>query len=533
MPYHDKKRVNTITCQSNLQRTKNHNSLIVLWNEIEGSTESLTAKHLNFIDVINYKSESEREEKVKNCIYTYYQSSTSNLLEYIRNQHPCFQKEEISDIIKKCLFVKVLKNEIPDVIASYIYTCSSIRNSNNSLSEDYCLNWSNPSEQVSSISTICQKFNKFINDLKEQLHRRDNTNYYRCSIFFSLEGCDTESLLARNEFLNSKSRTFHWFKSFPLQVSKVNDSTAVLHIYWRHYEFILRRIEEYRCLQDSSTLFHHMLKFLLQHEERYFENAYVINLSRRPDRRVFWENENSTSSLSKLPFLRPKILEAVDPIEVMEDVIEYENYKEQIDKIVLQNRRFRNFFLNKLPGFKLNPERYTAICLSQGAYGILMSNIKIMTTALDKDYLYTCIFEDDARFHKQFKEEWYQISTNLPADWNILALGTKNYHTPFSTSNKFHFFNEFTTGAHAMIYRKDALEVLLPFLKDHPFAAFDELLKIAMLMWPSQLRGYVVDPALVITLCGEDSMSDIQTYSKHCTETYDFFHWDRSKYDFE
>jgi GR25 family glycosyltransferase involved in LPS biosynthesis len=512
--------------KNTLQKSKTRNSLIVLWNEIEGNTKSLSTKHLDFIDVISYKTESEREEKVKNCIYTYYQLSTTNLLEYIKERYPCFEQEEVTEILKKCLFVKVLKNEIPDLIASYIYSRLT-SSSNMSLPEDYCFNWSNPLPSM----TPCQTFYKLLDDLKQQLSRHDNVHFFRCSIFFHSEGFEMQ-----NESNNSKLRTFHWCKEFPFQVSKVNDTTSVLHIYWRHYDYVLRRIEEFRCLQDNTTsLQHNFMNFLLYHEERYFENAYVINLRKRPDRRLFWETD-SNSSLNKLSsFLQPTIVEAVDAIEVMEDVLEYENYKEQIEKIMRENRRFPKLMIEKLnsvnSGFILNPQRYILTPLNQGEYGILMSNIRIMSMALQKEHLYTFILEDDARFHTSFKEEWYRIALSLPADWNVLALGTKNYHTPLHTSSKFHFFNEFTTGAHAMIYRRDALETLVPFLTEYPCLAFDELLKIAMLLWPDKLRGYVIDPSLVITLCGEDSLSDIQSYSKHSTETYDFFHWNASKYD--
>lgn len=508
--------------QNILQKSKNHNSLIVLWNEIEGSTKSLTSKHLHFIDVINYKNENEREEKVKNCIYTYYQTNTNALLDYIKGRYPCFEKEEIAEILKKCLFVKVLKNEIPDLIASYIYTNAEKCRSMNA-PEDYCFNWC-----VSTTTSPVQAFYKLIGDLKDQLSRIDNIRFFRCSIFFNSEGFEEMHGNSVHLF-----RSFNWYKEFPFQLSKVNETTSVLHIYWRHYQFVLRRVEEFRCLSSSSSsLLHSFMKFLLHHEERYFENTFVINLKRRPDRKVFWD-----MGTSKLPFLQPKIFEAVDAIEVMEDVLEYENYKDQVDKILFENRRFSKFFIDKLnkgtAGFILNPQRYTMTCLNQGAYGVLMSNIRIMTTALKEDTLYTFILEDDARFHKSFQEEWYRVSISLPSDWNILALGSKNYHTPITTSSKFHFFNEFTTGAHAMIYRRDALEILVPFLTEYPFAPIDELLKIAMFTWPDQLRGYVIDPSLVITLCGEDSLSDIQSHSKHCTETYDFFHWDISKYNLE
>jgi GR25 family glycosyltransferase involved in LPS biosynthesis len=414
------------------------------------------------------------------------------------------------------------------LIASYIYTkaekCTSLL-----APEDYCFNWCTLGS--TSTPTPVQAFYKLVHDLKDQLSRSDNIRFFRCSIFFNSEGFDEVHYTTAHKQL----RSFNWYKEFPFQLSKVNETTSVLHIYWRHYEFVLRRIEEFRCLRGSTTsLLYDFMKFLLCHEERYFENTYVINLTRRPDKKVFWDLGGGAS---KLPFLQPTIFEAVDAIEVMEDVLAYENYQEQIDKMLLENRRLSKFFIDKLTvhnaGFILNPQRYTMTCLNQGAYGVLMSNIKIMTRSLKDDNLYTCILEDDARFHKSFKEEWYRISLSLPSDWNVLALGTKNYHTPITTSSKFHFFNEFTTGAHAMIYRKDALETLVPFLTEHPFVAFDELLKIAMFTMSEQLHGYVIDPSLVITLCGEDSFSDIQSHSKHCTETYDFFHWDVSKYDLD
>jgi hypothetical protein len=64
-----------------------------------------------------------------------------------------------------------------------------------------------------------------------------------------------------------------------------------------------------------------------------------------------------------------------------------------------------------------------------GAYGVLMSNLKIFEDAIRKGYKTILIFEDDVTFDDKLNEKFWEKIDLLPNDWHMLYLGGNHQFT--------------------------------------------------------------------------------------------------------
>ena len=64
-----------------------------------------------------------------------------------------------------------------------------------------------------------------------------------------------------------------------------------------------------------------------------------------------------------------------------------------------------------------------------GAYGLVLTNIKIFEDAISKGYMKILILEDDIKFAEDVNEKFWKKMQYLPDDWNMLYLGGNSQFT--------------------------------------------------------------------------------------------------------
>lgn len=121
--------------------------------------------------------------------------------------------------------------------------------------------------------------------------------------------------------------------------------------------------------------------------ERYFEQVWVINLSRRNDRlENFWKELDK----SRWPFCRPKVFSAIE-------------------------------------GNKVGVPRYWQT--GGGSYGCLRSHLVLLERAIQDDVQSILVLEDDAVFMNTFGEEVAGFLEKVPSDWQCLMLGGQHVNS--------------------------------------------------------------------------------------------------------
>jgi len=434
------------------------------------------------------------------------------------------------------------KVEIPNIVSDF-FSRSNPQN-NNYQTENYCINWI---KDFSIYRTVADSCLDCINSCLEAMDQEDKIRVSRFSIFFNMAEMKemTKEMTEMTEMTETEKRKDQstgklkpetnetkWRQNeIKLSPIHVTNNVYVLHISWRHYEYVIRKLKEIRDHFDLKAANMNPCKIienLLDFNRLYFDHAFFVNLERRNDRR---ERIEMIQELKMSPFAI-SIFKAVDAIEEVSDALLYEDYQEHAHNTIREKGIYHLLHdcnpHNKF--FVKHPRRYGCQILSEGAFGIYMSYLKLFRMSIDANWPYLAVFEDDVCFHKHFSREWPKICKLLPANWNVIYLGSKNYHPPIESTVGYHHVNEYTTGAHAMLFRSDALCILEPFLKENPYLPIDEIIKLAAMKFEGSLNMFVLDPPLVITLCAEDSESDIQSHVKHMNETYEFFFWKKESY---
>jgi len=467
----------------------------VLWNEIEGSTDTLRQKNIDFIQASNVGSIRDRITKIRSCIYAYYKSNITSILHYLHSFYPSLTEKEKQRICKKCADLKSFQVEIPEIVAECLMS--------ENITEEYCANWI---RDFSVYTSKARTSKECIDATLDVIDQPENIRIARFSIFYN----HGEQNNINDPLLVPKDHPF-----YPRPVVQ---NIKVLQIYWRNYAFLIRRLKEIRMYVETPSPKHIVAK-LLDFNALYFDHSFVVNLKRRTDRRGRLE---AMMNAGRIPLKNLQVFEATDPIENSNDALQYETY---MNSCSLEKGP-------ELRGFIMYPSRYSHHKLSEGAFGIYMSYLRLFQMAIKNEWPYLCVLEDDVCFHRQFDKQWMQICCSLPIHWNILYLGSKNYHPPIETSRGFRLLNEFVTGAHSMLFRLDAIKILEGAMRKNPYVPVDEIFKLVDMQLDG-LHPFVLDPPLIITLCAQDSQSDIQSDQKHRIETYEFFHWKKEDYFYE
>ena len=85
-----------------------------------------------------------------------------------------------------------------------------------------------------------------------------------------------------------------------------------------------------------------------------------------------------------------------------------------------------NINVQRVSGINGKPYFRPGLNLSAGAYGLLLTNIRIIEDAIMNEYKNILVLEDDAEFDDNFYEIFNEKITSLPSDWDLLYLGGNN-----------------------------------------------------------------------------------------------------------
>jgi hypothetical protein len=124
-----------------------------------------------------------------------------------------------------------------------------------------------------------------------------------------------------------------------------------------------------------------------QQTEQWFDQVWVVNLKRRPDRLTrFW----AETEKANWPFHRPKVFEAIE-------------------------------------GDKVGVPKYWHT--GGGSYGCLRSHLNILERAIMEDVESLLVLEDDAVFLKTFDKDVAEFLAKVPDDWQCLMLGGQHVNS--------------------------------------------------------------------------------------------------------
>lgn len=130
----------------------------------------------------------------------------------------------------------------------------------------------------------------------------------------------------------------------------------------------------------------------------YFDQAYLINLPHREDRKI-----QSLKECEKIGFV-PEVFPAVD------------GSKENI-----------NFH---------NPLSIPDLQWNSGAAALNLTTIRILEEAKKKKYASILIMEDDIEFHPQINEVIDSCFHELPNDWEMMQFGCMHRRVPYKVTNR-------------------------------------------------------------------------------------------------
>jgi GR25 family glycosyltransferase involved in LPS biosynthesis len=82
-----------------------------------------------------------------------------------------------------------------------------------------------------------------------------------------------------------------------------------------------------------------------------------------------------------------------------------------------------NIIIERISGIDGKKISNNNLKLSAGAYGLLLTNIKIINEAILNEYENVLILEDDVMFNNKFYEIFNEKILSLPNDWDLLFLG--------------------------------------------------------------------------------------------------------------
>lgn len=137
--------------------------------------------------------------------------------------------------------------------------------------------------------------------------------------------------------------------------------------------------------------------------EELFDQVYLINLKRRPDRLNNFMEHYNASDMSQIQFVK---FEAIDGSQLnIERVPLSELARAELKEI--ENTGFRS-------------KHYQ---LTKGAIGCYLSHVKIWEDIMQKGYNIALILEDDAKVPSDILDKINRSIVDIPVDWDIVLLG--------------------------------------------------------------------------------------------------------------
>jgi len=139
---------------------------------------------------------------------------------------------------------------------------------------------------------------------------------------------------------------------------------------------------------------------------RYFDNIYVLNLAKRPDKCI------EVITRLRKHHIKAEIVYAVDGYNE-ENLKAYEKYK--------------NAPLGAFGAHRLEKKYMRKMITSPGGWGVLKSKKMILKDALKKKYKRILILQDDVILIKDFHRRFESFVSKTGNDWKIIGLGATQH----------------------------------------------------------------------------------------------------------
>lgn len=252
---------------------------------------------------------------------------------------------------------------------------------------------------------------------------------------------------------------------------------------------------------------------------RYFDQIYVLNLERRPDKKGEMVKKLNTLGINAT------FITAVDGY-TLENKREYETYVQLPLKAegchpleLLRNRK---------------------LISSPGAWGCLKSYLKIIQLAKKNGFKKILCLEDDAVFHKDFEQKFTEAIQTIPSSWKVLYLGASqrewqiprdlSYANPDKTTfdpNEDWYYPKRTDGTYAFALDASTFDLLISEIKKMDCPIDSGPLRSIFHAHPKEC--FVVFPNLIIA---DVTTSDIRT-GRDQKEISARMKWNLEDYDFQ
>lgn len=264
------------------------------------------------------------------------------------------------------------------------------------------------------------------------------------------------------------------------------------------------------------------------------DKVYVLNLDRRPDR---WQRISKDAQANGLELTRFSACDgAKEPYATT-----YKEYAAQPLVSVSPEHELkysfdvyrRNAPDNARVAFFEQKHKRKAIG-SVGAWGYSWTMIGILEDALEKGYEQILVLDDDARFHKNFKNLVIEHYNALPDNWLVWQLGALQYQwddkkwIDWSEKGPFYQCNGSSVGSHAVLLRQEVIPLILDYCKRLDLPYDEGPLHKPKALFPERcLTSY---PNLIIQDVTESDISEKTEQLKRGEKIYAQYHWVKSDY---
>lgn len=176
-------------------------------------------------------------------------------------------------------------------------------------------------------------------------------------------------------------------------------------------------------------------------------------------------------------------------------------------------------FCNKIIS-KTNSEIIKNYDFTYTPISLCATNILILNYCISNNIKSFLILEDDFLFHKNFESLFRKSISNLPNDWNIIWLGSKQgEQKPEKYNNNWFLPNHYTWATHAYAMKNCAELVKKEFEK------FDSPIDVTISKRLKNLNKYVSKEQLIISVCEGKVIGP-----EKVTETYKLWNWEIKNY---
>ena len=260
------------------------------------------------------------------------------------------------------------------------------------------------------------------------------------------------------------------------------------------------------------------MEYRASYINQYFDHVYVINLEKRPDRKI--------TMLQKLGHLGIKA-----------------EFVRAIDGNSTQNKREHQHYLEQPIGASgshpLEFDLQRKLIKSSGAWGYLKTYYGILKDAKKRGFERILCFDDDILFQKDFENQFRKAVQAIPAEWKLLYLGSSQYvwkipqglsypdqnKKDIDSSEPFYFPNK-TDGSFAMGINVSVFDLLISDILKMNCPFDSGPLRTVIRTFPKSC--YVLNPNIVIADVSESDIREAQD-QKLIAEN---LKWTLGNYDF-